>query len=214
MPKFKSLATVVIVGVGLTGCITIDMPEFAKSDKNNKQSNSTLAAQSPQYTSGGVATPVNWDNGAMYVEEKKTPSGAILQGSDEYSLNSSSTYAQLAPFKSGTSATDFLLPSQKGKGRGAGPVLEWESEEDLPVWYIDKGDRLCDTLTDWARVANQNAFCRDTSLDWEAEVSGEFKGTFNDAVQWLVAGFKYADDYRPKALKYDNAYEIYSVEAR
>ena len=72
-----------------------------------------------------------------------------------------------------------------------------------PVWHVHAGQNLSDVLTSWGQVADRTVIWQ-TTHDWPLAVNGQFKGTFDDALAWVVAGVSDTSP-RPHVQQFENA---------
>jgi len=71
------------------------------------------------------------------------------------------------------------------------------------VWYVHAGQNLSEILTSWGHLADRTVVWQ-TSHDWPIAVNGHFKGSFDDALAWVVAGVSDTSP-RPHVQQFENA---------
>lgn len=72
-----------------------------------------------------------------------------------------------------------------------------------PVWHVHAGQNLSEILTAWGQIADRTVVWQ-TSHDWPLAVNGQFEGSFDAALAWVVAGVSDTSP-RPHVQQFENA---------
>lgn len=73
----------------------------------------------------------------------------------------------------------------------------------VPVWHVRQGQTLSEVVRDWGSQANRTVVWQ-TNHDWPIVVSDQYRGTFDAALAWVLAGVADANP-RPRAQHFANS---------
>lgn len=119
------------------------------------------------------------------------PSAQRAQDAPEFLVNTEARQAEFLP----KSASAAAAPGQ--------PTIGSRGSRGVDVWYVHAGQNLSEILTSWGHLADRTVVWQ-TSHDWPIAVNGRFKGSFDDALAWVVAGVSDTSP-RPHVQQFENA---------
>jgi hypothetical protein len=98
---------------------------------------------------------------------------------------------------------EFLPKSAPAVPAAGRPTIGSRGSRGDDVWYVHAGQNLSEILTSWGHLADRTVVWQ-TSHDWPIAVNGQFKGSFDDALAWVVAGVSDTSP-RPHVQQFENA---------
>jgi hypothetical protein len=98
---------------------------------------------------------------------------------------------------------EFLPKSAPAAPATGRPTVGSRGARGDDVWYVHAGQNLSEILTSWGHLADRTVVWQ-TSHDWPIAVNGQFKGSFDDALAWVVAGVSDTSP-RPHVQQFENA---------
>lgn len=164
-----------------------------KPQAGTTKTTSPLRASMRKTSAGAAACPV-------YTVKKGDTLGAIAKAQ----LGSSGRYRDLMKLNGITSTTSLKIGQRltlpcatAGQSATVAAAVAAPAPKPMPIWRGKKGEYLTDVFQRWGKSAGYTVV-KDGTDDWRLSVPVAVQGTFEEALQQVIAGFE--DTGRPPGV--------------